>query len=681
MSSVQASDLHITLGGREILKGVSLTLSPGKKIALTGSNGSGKSTLMKIIAGWESPDAGSLHGAKGCRIAYLPQSGLVYRGRTLKEEVETAYDFFHGLLAEKNRVEEALGRMGPGDSGLENLTARQHHLEELLLDSGYWRRDEVIETVLKGLGFNAADLGRRVEEFSGGWQMRIALAKVLLAAPDVFLLDEPTNYLDLETRAWLLQFLADCRGALLLVSHDRYFLDETVKEVAELFNGRLTFYKGNYSGYLARRERELAELIKKYREQEAEIERVEAFIAKFRYKATKAAMVQSRIKQLEKMDRIEIPESLKKIHFHFPPAPPSGNQVLTIEGLTKSYGSLKVIDNLSLNLTKGQKLVVAGKNGAGKSTLMRLISGHDQDYTGTIKPGSHVQTGYFAQDQEAALDPRRTVAEEAEAAAPSSLFPQLRNMLGAFLFRGDDINKAVAVLSGGERSRLALLKLLLRPANLLILDEPTNHLDMFSKDILLEALAAYQGTLVFVSHDRYFIEKLATSVLELSPRGARLFSGDYSYYLWKTAGEELPPAAPSSSPAAGKTAPPPPRQIPPVLPAAEKALSGKASAAPSGTAGKAILIPHPARREEYRRRKALLQRAERREQELLQEIAALTARQKELEAELARPEVYSLREKAGLVQAQLQGAAARQEELSRLWEEAALELENLQKAD
>ena len=534
MSFVQFSKVSLAFGDRDILKEVSINLSAGTKAALTGANGSGKSTLMKVLAGLVTADSGDRAFEKGTRIGYLPQSGIVHTGCTLKEEADKGFQFGYDLVAEMEQIAEQL-TSPQKTSAQDKLLERHHEIQEKLEEIDWYRKDVIAQQILIGLGFELSDLERRVEEFSGGWQMRIALAKALLAKPDILLLDEPTNYLDIEARSWLEQFLKDFKGGFLLVSHDRYFLDVTINEVYELFNGNLNRYPGNYSHYEKVREVELESLIARYEIQQEEIRKLEDFIRRFGYKATKAAQAQERQKMLDKMERIEIPETLKKIHFTFPPAPHSGRLVVTLENLNKTWISENyenhVIKDLDLVIENGDRLVVAGRNGAGKSTLLRIISGNDADFSGTVKLGSGVSIGYFSQDNAETLKGSMSILEFLEAEAPLELIPKLRDRLGAFLFRGDDVFKSIDVLSGGEKSRLALLRILLKPVNLLILDEPTNHLDLHSKDVLLKALKDFGGTVIFVSHDRGFIESLANRVLELKPGEAKVFPGDYKYYL------------------------------------------------------------------------------------------------------------------------------------------------------
>ena len=619
MSFVQFSKVSLAFGDRDILKDVSINLASGTKSALTGANGSGKSTLMKVLAGLVPSDSGDRAIEKGTRIGYLPQSGIVHAGCTLKEEADKGFQFGYDLVAQMEKLGEELAnseKNSLSEKQKEKLVEQHHEIQEKLEEIDWYRKDILAQQILIGLGFELSDLERRVEEFSGGWQMRIALAKVLLAKPDILLLDEPTNYLDIEARSWLEQFLKEFKGGFLLVSHDRYFLDVTINEVYELFNGSLNRYPGNYSHYEKVREVELESLIARYEIQQEEIRKLEDFIRRFGYKATKAAQAQERQKMLDKIERIEIPETLKKIHFTFPPAPHSGRLVVTLENLNKTWISENyqnhVIKDLDLVIENGDRLVVAGRNGAGKSTLLRIISGNDSDFTGTVKLGSGVSIGYFSQDNAETLKGSMSILEFLEAEAPLELIPKLRDMLGAFLFRGDDVFKSIDVLSGGEKSRLALLRILLKPVNLLILDEPTNHLDLHSKDVLLKALKDFGGTVIFVSHDRGFIESLANRVLELKPGQAKVFPGDYKYYL-----EQI-----------GKLEQGEVSQV------ATKSASSIQSDEPKKTASQLS-------REETKRLQAEKRRLEKEEEKLMTEISELEEEKSSLEEKLSTPEVYS----------------------------------------
>ncbi|MBO5730844.1 MAG: ABC-F family ATP-binding cassette domain-containing protein [Treponema sp.] len=670
MAFVQFSKVSLAFGDRDILKDVSVNLAAGTKAALSGANGSGKSTLMKIMAGEIAPDSGQRIAQKDARIVYLPQSGIVHAGCTLRQEADRAFEYGYQLQRELEEIGDALKdssqKSGP-------LLERHHEITTQLEESGWYRREAQAEQVLLGLGFSRRDLDRQTQEFSGGWQMRIALAKALMQHPDILLLDEPTNYLDLEARNWLEEFLNSFSGGFLLVSHDRYFLDTTVTEVYELFNGDLHRYVGNYTNYEKVRQVELESLMATYQQQQEEIRKLEDFIRRFGAKATKAAQAQERQKMLDKLlaQQVQIPESLKKMRFSFPPAPHSGRLVLTLEGVSKSYdGVRQVLSQLDLVLEKGERLVVVGCNGSGKTTLLKILAQQDASYEGSVKEGAGVAVGYFSQDSAEKICGATTVLEYIESQAPLELIPRVRDMLGSFLFRGDDVFKTLDVLSGGEKSRLALLQLLLKPVNLLILDEPTNHLDLHSKDVLLEALESFGGTVVFVSHDRGFIQSLATRVLELSPPvevgsgsgmtvtscgRARNFPGSYEYYLERLAAEaagmEVTPA-----PGSGKTSSTNP----------SKQDTSEGVNAPSAGALKY---------EEQKKLKNQRRKLEREEERLMEEIAAAEDEKQELENQLAQPEVYSDGEKSRQVQEAIEALDTKIQELTTAWEEVSAQLE------
>lgn len=640
MAFVQFSKVSLAFGDRDILKDVSINLATGTKIALTGANGAGKSTLIKIMAGLIEPDSGERIIQKGAKISYLPQSGLVHQGCSLKEEADKAFLWGYELQAKADAIGEEL-KKNPS----EHLILEHSEILAKLEESSWYRREVLAEQVLLGLGFSRDDFTKQTEEFSGGWQMRIALAKALMCGPDILLLDEPTNYLDLEARNWLEKFLCDFNGGFLLVSHDRYFLDHTINEVCELFGGDLKRYPGNFTHYEKVREVELQTLISQYEQQQEEIRHLEEFINRFGYKATKAAQAQERQKMLDKIleNKIEIPENLKKIHFSFPQAPHSGQIVLQLNHISKSYDNdFNVINNLDLLLEKGQRLVVAGRNGAGKSTLLRIIAGVDSSFTGELKLGSGVSIAYFSQDSAEKLSGSKTILEYMEEVCPINLIPKLRDMLGSFLFRGDDVFKTIDVLSGGEKSRIALLTLLLKPVNLLILDEPTNHLDMHSKDVLLEALKSFGGTVIFVSHDRGFIEDLSTNVLELKPGKFRVFPGDYKYYIQRIEDEENGLIGDTSvqQKTIQKTIQEENLQV------SETKLSW----------------------EEQKRRDAEKRKLEKEIEKLEKLISEAEEKKSELENQMSNPEVYSNGEKAKLVQQSLDGINLELDNLSQQWE-------------
>lgn len=664
MAFVQFSKVSLAFGDRDILKDVSVNLAAGTKAALSGANGSGKSTLMKIMAGEIVPDSGQRIAQKNSRIVYLPQSGILHKGTSLREEADKAFEYGYALQEELDSIGDALK---DPDANSKVLLERHHEITTTLENSGWYRRAALAEQVLIGLGFSQKDMERQTEEFSGGWQMRIALAKALMQEPDILLLDEPTNYLDLEARNWLEQFLSNFSGGFLLVSHDRYFLDTTVTEVYELFNGQLHRYVGNYSHYEKVREGEMESLIAKYNQQQEEIHKLEDFIRRFGYKATKAAQAQERQKMLDKLlaQQVEIPESLKKIHFTFPPAPHSGRLVLTLEQVSKSYdGHRQVLNNLDLIVEKGERLVVVGCNGSGKTTLLRILAGEDQAFSGSIKLGAGVAVGYFSQDSAEKIAGNTKVLDFIEKDSPLELIPKLRDMLGAFLFRGDDVFKTLDVLSGGEKSRLALLQLLLRPVNLLILDEPTNHLDLHSKDVLLNALKDFGGTVVFVSHDRGFIEDLATRVIELRPPledgteagwlgRARNFPGSYSYYLERLESENQGAVTVQEN-------------------VQEK--NRQSATAKSGTEEKTGAL----RYEEQKRLKNERRKLEREEERLMTEIAQAEGEKEKLKEELSLPHIYSDMQKSRSVQEKIENLEQKIQELTEAWEQVSSDLEQSQ---
>ena len=653
MAFVQFSQVSLAFGDRDILKNVTINLQTGSKVALTGANGAGKSTLIKVLAGITKPDSGNRAVQKETRVVYLPQSGLTHHGCSLKEEADKAFEFGYEMQRQIDLIGELLQK---GEGNTDSLVLQQAELIQKLEDSQWYRREAACESVLLGLGFSRSDFEKRTEEFSGGWQMRIALAKALMQNPDILLLDEPTNYLDIEARSWLEQFLQNFKGGFLLVSHDRYFLDVTINEVFELFNGELKRYPGNFSHYEKVREVELKTLIAEYEQQQQEINKLEDFITRFGYKATKAAQAQEYQKKLDKMVRIEIPESLKKIHFTFPPAPHSGRLVLRMNDICKSYdGSKNVLNHLDLVLENSQRLVVAGKNGAGKSTLLRIIAGVDSDFSGEIIPGAGVKIGYFSQDNAETIKGKETILEYLEAKAPLELIPKLRDMLGAFLFRGDDVYKSLDVLSGGEKSRIALLQLLLSPVNLLVLDEPTNHLDIHSKDVLLTALKDFGGTVIFVSHDRGFIEQLATVVLELKPGEFKYFPGDYVYYLEQTEAsgnqQNLNEKATDNS-----------NQN------LDKKNGGNLAQKVESKSESKLSWEEQKKRESERRK------IEKKVSRLEEEIENLENKKNELETKLSEPEIYSNGEKAKAVQKEIEEIASQIEIVTLEWEKASEEL-------
>jgi ATP-binding cassette, subfamily F, member 3 len=516
-----------------------------EKTALVGANGTGKSTLMKVLAGLESLDYGTLQQTRGMSIGYLPQEGLRLTGRTVFEECLTVFDELRGMETEIERMAGQLAELDHASSEYESAAERYSMLQERFHALDGYALDAQVGTVLTGLGFGKEDWSRQVDEFSGGWQMRIALAKLLLAKPNLLLLDEPTNHLDLETRNWLEDYLRTYPFGYILISHDRYFLDVTIDRTVEIWNKRLTIFQGNYTKYLSQKDERRAQLLAAYKNQRQQIEHLEAFINRFRAQATKAKQVQSRIKELEKIERIEIPEEEPIIHFKFPQPPPSGRIVVEAEGLAKSYGPKHVFSNGRFFIERGDRVALVGVNGAGKSTLIKLLTGVEAPTSGAVRLGHNVVSEYFAQDQYKVLDGESRMLDDISRAAVKVPESELRSLLGCFLFSGDDVFKPLGVLSGGERNRFALARILVSPSNFLLLDEPTNHLDMRAKDVLLDALDAFSGTVIFVSHDRYFIDRLATRVLEVENGTIMAYEGNYEDYLRKK--ESLAAAANSIS--------------------------------------------------------------------------------------------------------------------------------------
>ena len=503
------------------------------RIGLVGANGTGKSTLLKIIGGLETLDSGGLNLQKGIQIGYLPQDGLSMTGRTVFEECMSVFDHIRDLEREQETLLHSMSDLDPTSPEYEAVAERFEMIDSQFRHSDGYSLDSQVGAVLTGLGFAKEDWLRNTEEFSGGWQMRIALGKLLLEKPNILLLDEPTNHLDIEARNWLEEYLATYPNAVILISHDRFFLDATVKRIAEIWNKKVTIYVGNYSKYTTLKEERMIQLKAAYKNQKDRIEALESFINRFRAQATKAKQVQSRIKELEKIERIEIPDEEQVIHFSFPQPKASGRVVAELTEVTKRYGPKTVFSKVRFNIERGDRIALVGVNGAGKSTMIRLLSGVEAPTEGEIKLGHNVEVDYFAQDQYKALDPEARLLDDLQDAAPRKTMTELRSLLGCFLFSEDDVFKRIQVLSGGERNRYALAKMLLQPSNFILLDEPTNHLDMRAKDVLLESLREYTGTVVFVSHDRYFIDQLATSVIEIGGGEVEVFPGNYEDYLWR----------------------------------------------------------------------------------------------------------------------------------------------------
>jgi ATP-binding cassette subfamily F protein 3 len=529
---IQLQELSKSFGDRVLFDHVTWQITDRERVGLCGPNGAGKTTLLRMMAGLDEPDSGAILKPAALTVGYLPQDGLTHSGHTVFEEASAAFAELLAIKAEMHELEERLGDMSIPEAEHDAMLHRYSDLQDRFrLRDGY-SIELKTATVLQGLGFKPADFEKPTETFSGGWQMRIALAKLLLGQPNLLLLDEPTNHLDLEARNWLEEYLNAYPHAVILVSHDRFFLDSVVTRIADLTLRTLTDYIGNYSHYLEEHEARIEALRKAKREQDEEVARVKMFIDRFRYQATKASQVQSRIKMLEKVVPIEVPAERKKIHFNFPACAKSGRTVIELKHARKSYGDLTVLADVNLHIERGDRIALVGPNGVGKSTLMRLLSGEEAPDAGTRAIGHNVVMQYFAQDESTRIDPSPTVYETLASGSPLHMVAMIRNLLGGFLFSGDDVYKHVRVLSGGERTRLAVARMLLRPSNTLLLDEPTNHLDLDSKEVLLDALVDYGGTLIFVSHDRYFVERLATKIIEVGNGAAIVYPGTYKEFLW-----------------------------------------------------------------------------------------------------------------------------------------------------
>jgi ATP-binding cassette subfamily F protein 3 len=654
---IAAQNLGISFGGDVLFEGVSFLINPGDRIGLVGSNGAGKSTLMKALMGRQVLDEGRVATSRHAVIGYLPQEGIVLSDKSVREEVMLAFGEIVELEREIDAMHEELSRRS-AESGtpeyqslIDDLGELQHRFEAM---NGFSAVGEV-DKVLGGLGFEPTDLERNCGEFSGGWQMRIELAKLLLRQPDLLMLDEPTNHLDIESLTWIESFLQRYQGGLLLISHDRSFLDGITNRTFELSMGRLSTYTGNYSSYLRQRGDRRAVQQAAYENQQKQIAETERFIERFRYKATKASQVQSRVKALERLDRVAPLESDEaSVHFKFPPAPRSGRTVVELTGVSKRYGTNLVLDNVDFALERGEKVAFLGRNGEGKSTLSRIIAGIES-YEGTRALGHNVSVGYYAQHQAEDLDPRMTVLETLDAVATGDVRTKLRTLLGAFLFNGDDVFKRVSVLSGGEKSRLALAKMLLEPVNLVILDEPTNHLDMASKGVLKEALAAFDGALIIVSHDRDFLGGLVEKCIEFRARRLKVHLGGIEEYLAQ-------------------------RQITSVDQAfARSTVEGDARSAvgadDAGNRREQKRLEAELRNRRYAATKELRKKIARTEEE----IAKLEESKTAAEEDLARPEIYSNPEKSRTTQTRLRELERTLAERYATWEELAAEIDTIEK--
>ncbi|MCX7011782.1 MAG: ABC-F family ATP-binding cassette domain-containing protein, partial [Candidatus Sumerlaeota bacterium] len=606
MFSVQ--NITCQFGGRLVLRDVSLRVEDSEKLAIVGANGTGKSTLLQIIAGRMRPDAGLVDCPKGSSIGYLPQEALLDSALSLRDELLTVFASVHEVFDELRELEHRMAEVAHETDEFNRIARRYDFLQGEIHRLDAYAIDSTVAETAAGLGFTAADLDRPCAEFSGGWRARIVLAKVLLSRPDLLLLDEPTNHLDLESMLWLEEWIRSSRASVAMVSHERAFMDRLAHQILELADGQAALYQGNYSAYLAQRADRRAQQQRAYDNQQQKIREIEKFIARFRYNASKASLVQSRVKQLEKIERLAPPPAEpRSIHFNFPPAERSNKEVAIIKGGSKRYGDREVLPPFELTIYRGERIAVVGLNGAGKSTLLRLLAGTEPLTTGTRTVGTTVRIEYFEQFESDLLVSDRTVLREMMAVAPVGQADGVRDLLGAFLFKEDDVDKPVRVLSGGEKTRLRLAKMLFSRANCLILDEPTNHLDLASRVTLENALRRFTGSLVLVSHDRVFLDRVANRVLEVREGRLRSFPGNYTDYLNATGGQGFLPA--NLNPARGLTP----------------------SAAPLDRAGGARAADPKAQRQADREaRKAL----ERRQRKLQRDLQAAERKVAELERAL-----------------------------------------------
>lgn len=610
--SLQIRNLSKSFSVRTLFRNVTFAVNPGERVALVGNNGSGKSTLMRIIRGGESADDGGITRPRESRVGYLPQEIFLAEDPEWGEAGvdatlwSLAAQAFSGLQQIRDEIAAVEEKIAAGDVTIA-VHDRHHSLLSRFERAGGYTWQARMIRILKGLGFPEARFHDPLKTFSGGWQMRAYFARLLLSEPDYLLLDEPTNYLDISSIAFLEEYLSTYPGGILMVSHDRYFLDKLATSVVALMPEGARVWRGNYTDFLEAREQWAREAAAAQDRQDRERRRVQNFVERFRYKASKASQVQSRIKQLEKLERIDQARAAPKLDFDFPPCPESGELVAKAEKIGRRYGEHVVLDGLDFTIRRGDRLAIIGENGAGKTTLMRILAGQDAAHQGRVEWGYKVRFGYFAQDEEISFEKDETIWDRMLRDAPFDMVPQLRSLLGVFLFSGDDIEKPVKVLSGGEKSRLGLARLMLRPCNLLMLDEPTNHLDISSREALLEALDAFPGTLIIVSHDRFFLDCLATRILAIRDGKAFIYEGNYSQYLWALSHriEEEQPA-----PVAGTGA----------LPASEEKRADARDAW-----------------KERKRQNNQRQRWERELREVEETIGALEARQRDLEAQLAEP--------------------------------------------
>ncbi|MDD3813411.1 MAG: ATP-binding cassette domain-containing protein [Desulfocapsaceae bacterium] len=650
--------LDVRFGEKHLFKDISQRVHAGDRIGLVGVNGAGKSTLLKIMAGVSACDDGVITKSKHFSVGYLPQeSSALVSNNTLYQEAESAFDEILALQQEADFLHDQLAEMTDHHSELFTaMIERQGELQHQLEGHDVYTIRARVEKVLLGLGFKQTDMDAPVTSFSGGWVMRLMLAKMLLVSPSLLLLDEPTNHLDLESLTWVEDFFRSCQGAMVIISHDRTFLDKITKTTWELSMGRLSVYKGNYSYYI--KEKAERRIIEKgaYDNQQAKIKQTMRFVERFRAKSTKAKQVQSRVKQLEKIDMIELSDDEQQIRFTFPPAPPSGRDVLQIEGLSKSYQGRQIFSDVNLQLQRGDKVAVVGVNGAGKSTLVKIIGGQIEQDAGEIKLGHNVQLSYFGQHQAQELSPTLSALETMALSGADLTITRMRSLLGAFLFRGEEVDKKVAVLSGGEKSRLALAKMIAKPANLMLLDEPTNHLDISSQEVLQEAMAQYDGCIIVVSHNRYFLDSFINKVLLVKDGQVALYEGNVTEYLRKAALEDEEKKSP----------------------APEAIASADASGGEHSRESKKEKRQQEAQERKERSRK--LSPWKKKEEEAEKQIASLEGRKEELETRMADPALYSDEEAWAKTSKEYEQCKSQLERWYAQWEEAQDEIEVIEAA-
>lgn len=652
-------NLHIEFGPRVLFDSLSFVVEQGERIAFAGQNGAGKSTLMKCIVGAMEPDRGQIMMPKHTRVGYLPQDGIHIAGSPLLEEVLRSVGNVVELQQTVDDLSATLQGLDPSSAGYRGTLDEIGRLELILHDQDTVALRPRAESILRGLGFAETDFPRDCGEFSGGWQMRIALAKLLLQQPEVLLLDEPTNHLDISSQRWLEQSLRSYRGAICIISHDVALLDNLVSRTIAFHHGRAEEYAGNFSYYLKESKIRKESLLRQAKAQQREIAKTQAFIDRFRYKATKASQAQSRLKQLEKIELIEVEDDDAVMSFHFPPPPPGGDTVVALEKVGKAYGDIRLLQDYSFRMDKGDRIAIVGVNGSGKSTFSRLISGTEAPDSGTFRFGHHTQVAFFSQTHADVLNNGQTVLECVEAAASRETRPLVRNILGCFLFRGDDVFKKIGVLSGGERSRVALVCMLLRPANFLIMDEPTNHLDFQSQDVLQRALAEYPGSYCIVSHNRQFLDPIVNKVLEFRlGQAPRLYHGNVTQYLETVEADERR------------------RKEDAARRAGAESTAAPAVPTPTGNRRDA----RRARAQERERRAKLIKPLEKEMERVEADIAARDERKAAIAAELEKPENMSDNEKLMQLTQEYRVLESETEALFTRWENLSSDLERAEAA-